>query len=153
MNAARNGQWTKNADGSLTLAGVTLQPGEYTIMLEPKPEYKNSAQVLSSNDALVILDLTVTPELEAEGIARDVVRMVQQSHKDADLDVSAHIDLTLELSPAHAEAVRTHAGYIREQVLANNLHIGSVTAAEHRFENTLDEQKVVIAFSPVKIAA
>lgn len=153
MNAARNGQWTKNADGSLTLAGVTLQPGEYTIMLEPKPEYKNSAQALSTNDALVILDLTVTPELEAEGIARDVVRMIQQSRKDADLDVSAHIDLTLELSPAHAEAVRTHADYIREQVLASNLHIGSVGAAEHRFENTLDEQKVVIAFSPVKIAA
>jgi isoleucyl-tRNA synthetase len=152
MGAARNGEWKQVGD-TLELAGVTLQKGEYSIMLEPKPEYKDSAQALGSNDALVILDLTVTPELEAEGIARDVVRMIQQSRKDADLDVSAHIALTLELPDAAAQAVKHHADYIREQVLADSLHIGSAGNAAHRFENTLDEQKVVIAFSPVKVAA
>ena len=43
----------------------------------------------------VVLDTTVTPELAAEGLARDVIRAVQQARRDADLDVSDRISLTV----------------------------------------------------------
>ena len=45
----------------------------------------------------VVLDTVTTPELEAEGLARDVVRAVQQARRDADLDVSDRIALTLRV--------------------------------------------------------
>ena len=43
----------------------------------------------------VVLDTAVTPELEAEGAARDLVRAVQQARKDAGLQVSDRISLTI----------------------------------------------------------
>jgi isoleucyl-tRNA synthetase len=46
-------------------------------------------------DGFVVLDTTVTPELAAEGLARDVIRAVQQARRDADLDVSDRISLTV----------------------------------------------------------
>src|SRR5690606_10533464 len=118
MYAAKMGEWVLNPDKSLTLAGVTLQEGEYIVQLEPKPEYQGKAQGLSSNDALVILDLTVTPELEQESRARDVVRMIPQARKDADLDVSSRTALKLQASSAVSAAITTHSAYIQEQTLS-----------------------------------
>ena len=51
---------------------------------------------LPGSTGLVVLDTAVTPELAAEGIARDVVRVVQQARRDAGLDVSDRITLTLD---------------------------------------------------------
>ncbi len=53
---------------------------------------------------------TVTPELAAEGTARDVVRIVQQARRDAGLAVSDRIKLTIGADGAVADAVRAHAG-------------------------------------------
>ena len=47
------------------------------------------------HNGFVVLDTTVTPELAAEGLARDVIRAVQQARRDAGLDVSDRISLTL----------------------------------------------------------
>lgn len=153
MAAAKNGEWVKNADNTLTLAGITLQEGEYNIMLEPKASYKDAAQALSSNDALVILDLSITPELEQEGIARDVVRMIQQARKDADLDVSAYIALSLQAPEKLAKAMETHKNYIAEQTLAASLTIGAMGNVTHRFENTLEDETIVVGFTLAKAAA
>jgi isoleucyl-tRNA synthetase len=46
-------------------------------------------------NGFVVLDTTVTPELAAEGLARDVIRAVQQARRDADLDISDRISLTV----------------------------------------------------------
>jgi isoleucyl-tRNA synthetase len=47
------------------------------------------------HEGFVVLDTTVTPELAAEGLARDVIRAVQQARRDAGLDVSDRISLTV----------------------------------------------------------
>jgi isoleucyl-tRNA synthetase len=47
------------------------------------------------HNGFVVLDTTVTPELAAEGLARDVIRAVQQARRDADLDISDRISLTV----------------------------------------------------------
>ena len=151
--ATRSGDWKQEADGTLSIGGVVLQPGEFTILLEPKPEYKDSAQALGTNDALVVLDLTVTPELEAEGIARDMVRMIQQARKDANLNVSDRIALTLNAAENVAAAVKAHETYICEQTLTTAIHYGEPKDTAFRFDNELDDQKVTVAFSVAKAAA
>lgn len=153
MGAIRNGEWEQKPDGTLHIAGEVLHEGEYSVLLEPKPEYKGSAQALSTNDALVVLDLTVTPELEREGIARDVVRLIQQARKDADLDISDRISLTLHASAEVQEAVREHAAYICDQTLASAIAYGEPQNTAFRFDHQLDDQPISIGLSTVKAAA
>ena len=73
----------------------------------------------------VLLDTAVTPELAAEGLARDVVRAVQQARKDAGLDVSDRIALRLGSQSAETRAaIETHRQLISGEVLATSLEVG-----------------------------
>jgi isoleucyl-tRNA synthetase len=85
------------------------------------------------NAGLVALDTRVTPELAAEGTARDVVRIVQQARRDAGLSVSDRIRLTIGADGAAAEAVRAHAGFVAAETLAVSLDVrpaGEIVGAE-----------------------
>ena len=116
LAATRSGDW--KLDGERAVAGgVTLEPGEFVLQLQPKEGI--TAAALSTNDVVLVLDTEVTPELEAEGVARDFVRLVQQARKDAGLHVSDRISLTVEADEATMAALEAHRSYIEEQVLAN----------------------------------
>ena len=60
-----------------------------------------------------MLDTAVTPELAAEGLARDVVRVVQQARRDAGLDVSDRIALVVDAPARSATAVARTPGLRR----------------------------------------
>lgn len=147
LPASKKGEW-KREGGEVVIAGEKLLPSEYTILLEPKPAYANSAAPLSTNDALVILDLTLTPELEAEGRARDLVRMIQQARKDAGLHVADRINLALDVPPEFEAALATHGDYIREQTLAVSYKKGSANA-DQRITQELDGAQFTIGLSKV----
>jgi len=93
-----------------------MQVGEYNLQI--KPLLTKGAQGLSTNDAIVVLDLTITPELEAEGNARDLVRMIQQARKDAGLNVADRIALSIEAPQSLAPAIDLFGDYIAAQTLA-----------------------------------
>ena len=78
----------------------------------------------------VVLDTVVTPELEAEGLARDVVRGVQQARKDAGLEVSDRISLTVGGSDATRAAVEAHRDLIATETLATSLTVSDATTTE-----------------------
>ncbi len=65
-----------------------------------------------------LLDTTLTPELEAEGLARDVVRAVQQARREAGLDVSDRIRLTVAADEAVWSAVVAHQDTVMAETLA-----------------------------------
>ena len=123
MGAAKQNQWAVNADGTLAIAGQTLTAEEFELRLNMKEGFKG--QPLPDNTAVVQLDVTIVPELEREGVARDFVRMVQQLRKDKGLDVSDRITLTWTSESALVkEAFKEHATYIAEQVLATSFAEG-----------------------------
>jgi isoleucyl-tRNA synthetase len=124
--AARSGDFSLNDDGSVEVAGHTLSADEFDLALE-SPEGV-AAAALGSADAVVVLDTEVTPELAAEGLARDVVRQVQQARRDADLVVTDRIILRLGGDETVLDAVRTHTDYVAGQVLATELNLGDVPA-------------------------
>ena len=124
FGAAKQGNWTQSDDGSIEIAGHTLTPEEFT--LNVKPAEGVTASALPSNDAVVVLDIEVNPELEAEGLARDIVRAIQEARKTEDLVVSDRISLTLDLSPEGTAAVQTMEGYVGEQTLATTITYGPV---------------------------
>ena len=71
----------------------------------------------------MVLDTAVTPELAAEGLARDLVRAVQQARRDAGLDVSDRIALTIGGSEAVQAAARTHEQLITDETLATSFEV------------------------------
>jgi isoleucyl-tRNA synthetase len=80
----------------------------------------------------VVLDTEVTPELEAEGTARDLVRAVQQARKDAGLQVSDRIALTLAGPEATLAAARTHEALIAEETLATSVSYADAAEVDVR---------------------
>jgi isoleucyl-tRNA synthetase len=119
--AARAGDWSTGPDGVIA-GGIALIEGEYELVLEAA-DPTAAIQFLPSG-GFVVLDTVTTPELEAEGTARDLVRLVQDARKAAGLDVSDRIRLTLTLPPADAAAAREHEALIARETLAIEIVIG-----------------------------
>jgi isoleucyl-tRNA synthetase len=96
IKAARSGDWSEN-DGSVTAGGIELMPGEYELELTAaaSPGEGGTALALLAGGGFVLLDTTTTPELAAEGFARDVIRAVQDTRKSAGFAVSDRIRLDL----------------------------------------------------------
>jgi isoleucyl-tRNA synthetase len=121
QEAARRGDWERLADGRARVGSSVLEPGEWELRLEPRPGV--ACEPLAGSDAIVVLDLELTDALRAEGVARDVVRGVQQARKEAGLHVSDRIRLALALPEAWRGAVESHLAWIAEQTLARRIEL------------------------------
>ncbi len=120
IRAAKAGDWSRAA-GTVVAGGVALEPGEFDLRLLPRDEATSRA--LPGDDAVVVLDVAVTPELEAEGVARDVVRLVQEARKAAGLDVRDRIELSIEVPPSARDAVDANRAVIATEVLATEVAV------------------------------
>jgi isoleucyl-tRNA synthetase len=126
MAAAKNFEFEQIGENEIKIAGINLLDDEFELKLSPKnkDDAKTATVALSDNSCLVSLDIEITPALEQEGIARDIVRAVQQARKDKDLDVSSKIDLSVFSSNEKInEVAKAFANYIKEQVLASDLKV------------------------------
>ncbi len=125
IKAIKAGNWVRSGE-SITAAGIELADGEYDLRLVAADPDSTSA--LPGSAGLVALDTSVTPELAAEGTARDVVRIVQQARREAGLAVSDRIKLTLGADGTVAAAVRAHAEFLAGETLA--LDVAVLPAAD-----------------------
>jgi isoleucyl-tRNA synthetase len=115
IRAVKAGDWSVCGD-VVTAGGVRLFDGEYELRLTAADP--GSTMSLPGSGGLIALDVRVTPELAAEGTARDVVRVIQQARRDAGLDVSDRITLVIGADGATADAVRAHEAFIAGETLA-----------------------------------
>ncbi|WP_275406226.1 isoleucine--tRNA ligase [Gordonia sp. JH63] len=120
IKAVKSGNWTagEGADGSEVVVadGIELHDGEFTrrlVAVEP-----DSTAELPGGNGLVVLDTAVTPELEAEGWAKDRVRELQDARRTLGLDVSDRITVRLVVPAERLDWARTHADLIAGEVLA-----------------------------------
>ena len=90
-------------------------------MRPPFPDTATRETVPSSG--FMLLDTVSTPDLEAEGLARDAIRVVQEARKNAGLDVSDRIVLALNASPENAAALQQHAALIAGETLATGFAV------------------------------
>ncbi|MEK7409853.1 MAG: class I tRNA ligase family protein, partial [Actinomycetota bacterium] len=118
--ALKRGEWKQHGDVVL-LDGIELQPSEYFFKVSRSGHSTKDAlpvSVLSDGEGMVTLDIRVTPELEAEGVARDVVRLVQQARREAGFGVSDRIALTLGLPQPLRGQVDAHMQTLMNETLA-----------------------------------
>ena len=96
----------------------------------------------------VKLDLTMTPELESEGYAREVARAVQSERKNAGLEKGELIDVTLGVSEKLKEMLNMHEEFLKERVNAKTLIIDDKSSFGNGFESIkLKGEELVIKFS------
>jgi len=136
IQAAKAGEWSE-AEGVITVGGIALIEGEYTIDLMANLADGAEDSVFTEHIGILpgggflILDGKVTESLAAEGLARDVVRAVQQARKDAGLDVSDRIRLTLEAADDVLAAVAAHSELVTSETLTLELETKSGASLEN----------------------
>jgi isoleucyl-tRNA synthetase len=129
IRAAKAGDWTVSDAGVVTAGGLVLEEGEYALETVASGG-EDSATGLLPGGGFVVLDTVLTPELEAEGVARDLVRAVQQARRDAGLEVSDRITLTITADATAGVAARTHADLIQKETLATSLEVRESDVAQ-----------------------
>ncbi len=152
--AAKNGEWRKISEKEIEIAGTILEGDDFEIKLATKnnDEKKFATLSLPTNDYLVQINIEITKDLEDEGIARDIIRAIQQNRKDADLNISDHINLKIFSDNLRIlEAAKIHENYIKEQVLCESLSYCESSSdlkssAKFSYETTLDEGSLFAGF-------
>jgi isoleucyl-tRNA synthetase len=122
IKAVKAGEAVVNADGTLSAGPAVLQPEEYSSRLVAADPVYTTA--LPDGAGLVVLDGTVTPELEAEGWAKDRIRELQDLRKSTGLDVSDRIRVTIAVPEDKAPWARTHSDLIAREILATTFEFG-----------------------------
>jgi isoleucyl-tRNA synthetase len=116
IKAVKAGRGTLNPDGTLTAGDVVLNTGEYESKLVAADP--GSTAALPGGAGLVVLDDTLTPELEAEGWAKDRIRELQDLRKSTGLDVSDRITVVMAVPVERVDWARTHRDLIAGEILA-----------------------------------
>ena len=112
---------TLESDGAATVAvdgrDVEVLPDEVIISERPREGWS----VVNVQGETVALDLELTPSLVRAGLAREIVRLVQEARKNSGFDVSDRIVLTWKASGDVAEALRDHTDLVSTEVLATEM--------------------------------
>jgi isoleucyl-tRNA synthetase len=120
IQGAKAGNWSE-VDGVVTVGDIRLEPGEYD--LELTSVNADQAVQFLDHGGFVVLDTTLTEELQSEGLARDVIRWVQRERKNAGLDVSDRISLVIGADDAARGAISLHQELIQAETLALDVTI------------------------------
>jgi isoleucyl-tRNA synthetase len=121
IKEAKAGNW-KLVAGEVVVDGTALIEGEYELSMTAAA-VSDDFRVGITAEGFVLLDTKVTAELEREGCARDAIRHIQQARKDAGLDVSDRINLSLTADAESIAALQEHSELISSEVLALSLAI------------------------------
>lgn len=124
--AQREKRWTI-ADNKLLIAGLEIPDDAFEVAYRAK----NGEQTFYSKDfnLLVMIEASNDKALLIEGLARDVVRMIQNTRKKENLQISDKIDTTIYTTDdIFNEVIATFGTYIKEQTLTNNLKISDKIA-------------------------
>jgi isoleucyl-tRNA synthetase len=110
--------------GEFLIPNTTFQitPNEVEILTEDLPGYLSA----KDSEITVALDITITPELKQEGIARDFVNRIQNLRKDSGFEVTDKISIKLvDSDPEVTEGVKVFTDFISQEVQAVSLEIVS----------------------------
>ncbi len=141
ISLENEGKHTLNVDGS----DLTIDVTDVEIRNEDIPGW------LVANDSAVTvaLEVTITPELRNEGIARELVNRIQNVRKSRDYDITQRINVIIEPNETTDEAVKAFGEYIAKQVLADAVTVEALdnVAEDETFE--IDDFKVKVKILPL----
>lgn len=95
----------------------SLLPEEVVVCTRPNEGYV----VVREEDLIVGVDKRVTKDLKTEGLAREIVRRIQNQRKDAGFEIADRIEVYYEAGPELAEVFSLHEDYIASETLATSI--------------------------------
>lgn len=116
----------------------TLLPEELEIRLKPKEGYA----LAEESGVFVGVNTVITAELKKEGLARDIVRRVQNQRKDADFNIADEIEIYYKAGPEITDVFATHGDYIATETLATSIHNVEPLAESYVTEYKIDGDTV-----------
>jgi isoleucyl-tRNA synthetase len=134
--------------GSITfdVAGETLSFSKEDFIVEE--EEKEHIARTQAGDAILLLDTELTPELEAEGFARELVRRIQSMRKELNLDVEQHIQTQVSVPSEQKQSVAEWKDYIANETRSNPFSIKPSPQGEQVKTWNINDMKVTIAITP-----
>ena len=99
----------------------------------------------SEGGRVVILDTRVDDGLRREGLAREVVNRIQGARKALDLAYDARIEITYAAEGELAEAIETHADYIKGETLTTELRAGEPDGEPHARQTEVEGANLTFA--------
>ncbi|MFK8040519.1 MAG: isoleucine--tRNA ligase [Rickettsiaceae bacterium] len=145
IEAIKQGKWEIINDGQLHIIDEVLSKEEFDLKLEPNN--KENTKTLNDNKVMIVLDLEISPELEEEGVARDLIRLVQNARKNADLNITDRIVLEIESSSSNLnQIIINYKEFIQEQTLSD---IAPIENAVYCEAEKLKDYDIKINFSVV----
>ena len=130
----------------VTVGGFTLEPDEVLVDVEELP----GLAVALEGSTAVAVDTELTLELEAEGIARELVHRLQDLRKKADLDIADHIVTHITGADDRISAVlTTHDAYIKQETLSDDLR--QEPAADSAYAKEQDVEGVMLTLAVRKV--
>ncbi len=124
---------------------ITVTPADFEITSEDMPGWL----VASEGKLTVALDITITDELRAEGVARELINRIQNIRKDSGFEVTDKIRVQIEQKDLVAEAIARYADYIASQTLAVEVRTVAQPQGEVVVDSDLEDQPLKIAVSRV----
>ena len=131
--AVRSGQ-------NVTVAGHDLAPGDFLVEMRESEGYA----VASEAGYTVAIATAVTPELADEGVARELVRHIQDLRREADFELSDRITTWCAGDDTIARVLAAHGDYVQAETLSVELFTEPPPADAQRTAFTLDGVEVVV---------
>ncbi|WP_431229310.1 isoleucine--tRNA ligase [Paenarthrobacter nicotinovorans] len=137
IKGSKSGDWSVN-DGVVVAGGLELEPQEYTLetVVSESADGGSASVAVLPGGGFVVLNTEVTPELAAEGLARDMVRAIQQARKDAGFNVSDRIRTTVSAAQDVVDALEANAELVKTETLTLELEV---------LPASVDEPQVTVA--------
>lgn len=110
--------WSGEIDGET----IHLTLEDFEVLTDDIPGWI----VTSEQGITVALDITITASLRQEGIARELVNRIQNFRKEAGLDVTDRINITISSTTEINQAIEANKSYIADEVLAAAIHVGRI---------------------------
>ncbi len=120
MGAARAGDWELLPDGRILAGGVTLELDEFELVARARPGHA----VAEEGDLLVALDTTLTPQLEAEGMARELAHRLQGLRKAAGYEISDRVEVAVGADAGTVARLAPYREWLAAELLATRLEMG-----------------------------
>ena len=124
---------------------ITVTPADFEITSEDMPGWL----VATEGKLTVALDITLTDDLRAEGVARELINRIQNIRKESGFEVTDRIRVEIADCPLVADAVTRYAGYIASQTLAVEVRTAATPVGEVCVESEIDEQPLRIALTRI----
>ncbi|MHB1159661.1 MAG: isoleucine--tRNA ligase [Chloroflexota bacterium] len=139
LRELEEGRYRMEEDGSVAVSGRRLAPEDVEVDVVPLP----GLAAVEGEGYLVALETEITPELRSEGLARELARRIQGLRKEAGFEVADRIVTSYEASPALAEVIRAHEGYLRQETLSTRL-VSGVEPDSYSWTGAIDGEAVTL---------